>query len=67
MFGSGIFNFGTVLFWGTVKALVPKAPDALKVLFGFGSGLVLLKIGHSYLNHVDSKLTEDSASSSETD
>ena len=65
MFGSGILNFGTVLFWGTVKALVPKAPDALKILFGFGSGLVLLKIGHSYLNFVDSKLTEDSAN--ETD
>lgn len=56
VFGSGIFNFGTVLFWGTVKALVPKLPDPLKILFGFGSGLLLLYIGHSYLDTVDSNL-----------
>ena len=54
VFGSGIFNFGTVLFWGTVKALVPKLQDGLKVLFGFSSGAFLLYIGHSYLDYVDS-------------
>lgn len=67
VFGSGIFNFGTVLFWGTIKALVPKLPDAVKIVFGFSSGMLLLYLGKSYLDFVDSFVTSDDLSSSETD
>ncbi|XP_045214092.1 uncharacterized protein LOC123564511 [Mercenaria mercenaria] len=45
VFGSAVFNFGSVLLWGTSKALLPTVPEGIKVLFGLGSGLLLMYVG----------------------
>ena len=46
---------------------MPKLPDAVKIVFGFSSGMLLLYLGKSYLDFVDSFVTSDDLSSSETD
>ncbi|XP_041363031.1 uncharacterized protein LOC121378781 [Gigantopelta aegis] len=52
VFGSFLFNFGSVLFWATCKSLLIQNPK-LRTLFGFGSGFVLLYIGREYLHYID--------------
>ena len=55
VFGAMIFNFGTVLFWATTKAVLPKN-NLLRTIFGIGSGAALLYLGHDYLHFIDSHL-----------
>ncbi|KAK6170732.1 hypothetical protein SNE40_019048 [Patella caerulea] len=55
VFGSFLFNFGSVLFWATCKSILPRGA-ALRTLFGLGSGLVLLYIGKEYIDYIDKKL-----------
>lgn len=56
MFGAALFNFGSVLMWGTSKALLPNVPEGLKVLFGLGSGLTLLYIGWSLTSFLNTEV-----------
>lgn len=55
VFGSVIFNFGSVLLWATCKSILPDN-SSLKTLFGLISGCGLLFIGHKYVEFVDSKV-----------
>ena len=55
VFGTAIFNFGTVLFWATTKALLPRK-NFIRMLFGIGSGLTFLIIGKEYLQFVDGQV-----------
>ncbi|ESO87148.1 hypothetical protein LOTGIDRAFT_107196 [Lottia gigantea] len=57
VFGSFLFNFGSVLFWATCKSLMPK-DSALRTLFGLGSGLALLYIGKEYVDHIDRNMAK---------
>lgn len=54
VFGSFLFNFGSVLFWATCKSLLPDKPG-WKALFGLASGFVLLYVGKEYVDYVDGK------------
>ncbi len=57
VFGAVMFNFGSVLFWATTKALLLKN-EMIRSLFGLGSGLALLYIGREYLDFIDGQ-TQD--------
>ncbi|KAL3876934.1 hypothetical protein ACJMK2_034714 [Sinanodonta woodiana] len=52
LFGTAIFNFGSVLFWGVCKTLMPESP-ILRFLFGLSSGVLLLFVGKRYLDYID--------------
>ncbi|KAI0213224.1 hypothetical protein LSAT2_001774 [Lamellibrachia satsuma] len=52
VFGSVIFNFGSVLIYATTKSLLPC--QSLRAVAGVALGLVFLCIGKSYLDMVDS-------------
>ncbi len=52
VYGAVIFNFGTVLFWATTKALLPKC-NYLRTIFGVLSGIAFLAIGKEYIDFVD--------------
>merc|ERR1711894_75005 len=53
VFGAMILNFGTVLFWATTKLILPKN-NAIRCLFGVGSGFAMLYLGQDFLKFVDS-------------
>ncbi|XP_076458254.1 uncharacterized protein LOC143291986 [Babylonia areolata] len=53
VFGASLLNFGSVLFWGTCKSLVPHR---LRAVFGVLSGFLLLYIGKEYVGYVDEKV-----------
>ena len=52
VFGAAMFNFGSVLFWATTKTLLPKS-NALRIIFGLGTGAALLGIGKHYIDYID--------------
>ena len=52
VFGSVIFNFGSVLVFATSKSLLPC--ESLRAVVGVTTALVFLYIGKSYLDMVDS-------------
>lgn len=54
VFGSFLFNFGSVLFWATCKSLLSDRPG-LRALFGLTSGFILLYVGKEYVDYVDRK------------
>ncbi|XP_076449422.1 uncharacterized protein LOC143285866 [Babylonia areolata] len=53
VFGSFLFNFGSVLFWATSKTFLPAKPGLL-AMFGLASGFVLLYVGKEYVDYIDS-------------
>jgi len=55
IFGSVMFNFGTVLFWATTKTLLPRN-DPVRTLFGLLSGVALFAIGKRYLDYIDDQV-----------
>ena len=57
VFGSVIFNFGSVLVWATTNNILPKCSH-MRFFFGVISGVTLYAIGHEYLRFVDSKCME---------
>jgi hypothetical protein len=54
VFGTLVFNFGSVLMWATTKSLMPEN-SAVRVLFGLVSGVGMILMGKEYLAYVDSK------------
>ncbi|GLV32277.1 uncharacterized protein CBL_11766 [Carabus blaptoides fortunei] len=52
-FGAATFSLGSVLIWAIIRNIVPQNV-ALCTACGVGSGLALMKIGSSYVEHVDS-------------
>ena len=58
VFGSAMFNFGSVLFWATTKNILPKC-DHVRLVFGVMSGISFLAIGYEYLKYVDSKVVSE--------
>lgn len=60
VFGSFLFNFGSVLFWATCKSLLPERPS-LRAVFGLLSGFVLLYVGREYVEFIDSQRQEASS------
>ncbi|XP_046584768.1 uncharacterized protein LOC124291739 [Haliotis rubra] len=59
VFGSFLFNFGSVLFWATCKSLLFPQP-VVRTIFGLGSGFVLLFIGREYVEYIDARLSKAS-------
>ncbi|XP_063445599.1 uncharacterized protein [Mytilus edulis] len=53
VFGTCIFNFGSVLLWATAKHVVPDVP-VFRTLLGLASGAGLLYVGKRYLEHLNS-------------
>jgi len=58
VFGSAIFNFGSVLLWAIAKKLLPRN-DIARIAFGLSSGLCFLSVGHEYLKFVDSQVDRE--------
>ncbi len=52
LFSSVLFNLGSILFWMLSKAYLPDNETFL-ILYGIGSGFVLLSIGKNYLKSID--------------
>ncbi|XP_005092563.3 uncharacterized protein LOC101863569 [Aplysia californica] len=57
MFGSILFNFGSLLLWGWGRSILPQSP-ALRSVCGLLSGGALLYAAQDYLQHVDSSCSE---------
>ncbi|XP_013393478.1 uncharacterized protein LOC106161154 [Lingula anatina] len=55
VFGSVIFNFGSVLLWGYSKLILPDN-TAVRVLFGLSTAVALVAVGMDYIKFVDSKV-----------
>ncbi|XP_074648843.1 uncharacterized protein LOC141904190 [Tubulanus polymorphus] len=58
IFGTVVFNFGSVLLWATTKALLPECVY-MRSFFGLISGTSLLLIGKEYVAHLDKKCIND--------
>ncbi|XP_072385748.1 uncharacterized protein [Diabrotica undecimpunctata] len=56
-FGAVTFSLGSVLVWAIFRSVVPQNV-ALGTVCGIGSGIALIKIARSYVEHVDSLVTE---------
>lgn len=56
-FGSMLFNFGSLLFWGWGRAMLQGSPY-LRAAFGLVSGGALLYAAQDYLQHVDNSCSE---------
>ncbi|XP_018901210.2 uncharacterized protein [Bemisia tabaci] len=54
VYGSLIFNFGSVLIWVILGRFLCSQKPSTSVFVGLGSGLTLGLIGKWYLDHVDS-------------
>lgn len=53
-----LFNFGSVLLWSVIKAILP--PDTMiKSVFGILTSICLLGIGKEYLSFIDENFTVD--------
>jgi hypothetical protein len=57
-FGSLLFTFGSVLLWAVLRSVLPHN-TAVCSLAGVSSGIVLIQVGQSYLEFVDSQLQID--------
>ncbi|KAL8584965.1 hypothetical protein ACOMHN_043601 [Nucella lapillus] len=55
VFGTSLFNFGSVLFWGTCKSLLPNRAG-VRAVFGLLSGFWMLYFGREYLDFLDEKV-----------
>ncbi|XP_019620028.1 PREDICTED: uncharacterized protein LOC109466711 [Branchiostoma belcheri] len=55
VYGSAMFNFGSILLWATVKEIIPENA-VLRVGFGVLSSVFFLMVGKKYLDHVDANL-----------
>jgi len=52
IYGSAIFNFGTVLVMSIVRSIFPDQ-EALRLGAGLSSSAVLLFIGRRYIQYID--------------
>lgn len=52
-FGAVSFSLGSVLIWAILRSVIPQNV-ALCTVAGLGSGLALMKVGCSYVDHIDS-------------
>ncbi|XP_060581338.1 uncharacterized protein LOC132737961 [Ruditapes philippinarum] len=58
VFVSALFNFGSVLLWGSSKKLLPTLPERIKVIFGLGSGLLLMYIGWHFSDFLNKQMLQ---------
>lgn len=58
VFGTVVFNFGSILLWATTKAVLPQC-TMVKAIFGLVSGAGMLYIGHSYIKMLDENATKE--------
>lgn len=54
VYGSLVFNFGSVLLWAVTKALLPDS-KVLRTIFALSTSICMLTIGKEYIDFVDSK------------
>ncbi|XP_063987745.1 uncharacterized protein LOC135167941 [Diachasmimorpha longicaudata] len=55
--GALLLSFGSVLVWAVLRSIIP--PNAtVSTIAGLGTGLAAIKIGHSYLEFVDSQVVK---------
>ncbi|UJR13928.1 hypothetical protein I4U23_000933 [Adineta vaga] len=52
VYGSAIFNFGTVLVMSIVRSIFPDN-ELLRLGIGLSTGIALLYIGKRYINYID--------------
>ncbi|GAB6028523.1 hypothetical protein CHUAL_002672 [Chamberlinius hualienensis] len=52
IYGSLLFNFGSVLIWAVTKAILPE-DNIIRSILGLSSTLCLVLIGREYIHHVD--------------
>ncbi|KRT83767.1 hypothetical protein AMK59_4850 [Oryctes borbonicus] len=52
-FGAVSFSMGSVLIWAILRSLVPQNVP-LCTICGVGTGLAMIKLGCSYVDHLDS-------------
>lgn len=57
VYGTLLFNFGSVLLCAITKAILPESPIA-KTVFGLSTSICLLLIGKEYCEFVDSNCKE---------
>jgi hypothetical protein len=57
-FGSVLFTFGSVLLWAVIRSVLPHNTVLCSVV-GVSSGIILIQVGHNYLEFVDSQLQID--------
>ncbi|KAG7207373.1 hypothetical protein KM043_009034 [Ampulex compressa] len=55
--GAVLLTFGSILLWAVLRSIVPPNP-ALCTITGIGSGLVIIKIGSSYLEFLDGQVVK---------
>lgn len=53
VFGTCMFNFGSLLLWACAKSVVPDVPF-FRGLLGLASGAGLLYVGKNYMDHLNS-------------
>ncbi|XP_015115718.1 uncharacterized protein LOC107040241 [Diachasma alloeum] len=55
--GALLLSFGSVLIWAVLHSIIPSNPT-VSTIAGLGTGLAAVKIGHSYLEFVDSQIVK---------
>jgi len=52
VYGTLIFNFGSILLWAVTKSILPEEGLA-KIIFSLSSSICMLLIGKEYISYVD--------------
>lgn len=55
--GALLLSFGSVLMWAVLRSIVPPNPT-LCTLVGIGSGLLIIKVGSSYMDYIDNQIAK---------
>ena len=59
VYGSVLFNLGTVMFCAVTKVVLPRI-DAVRTIFGIASGFMFLTVAGQYLQFVDDSVSSTS-------
>lgn len=61
VYGSVLFNFGSILLWATTSSLIPTQSALARTFFAISSSLALLLIGHEYISFIDYRCKDKSS------
>lgn len=61
IYGSVLFNFGSILLWATTSSIIPTKSVLARTFFAISSSLALLLIGHEYMSFIDYRCKDKSS------
>ena len=61
IYGSVLFNFGSILLWATTSSIIPTESALARTFIAISSSVALLLIGHEYMTYIDYRCRDKSS------